>query len=88
MDGLKRLYLHLFYSPARATAQEADFADLLARLHTDLTTGEVTEDDQHPYKSYFTKTCSGRTGNNQAIQAQRNRHGHFALLSNDVAHAA
>jgi len=36
------------------------------------------------YDKYFTKTRNGWAGDDQAIEAERARHGYFALLTNDA----
>jgi hypothetical protein len=80
----KRAYLHLFHSPALAADQEAGFAKLLKQLHRELAAGNRVEAHRGLYNKYFTVKRGQAVGRDQAIAAQRARHGHFALLTNDA----
>ncbi len=82
--SVKRSYLHLYYDPDRAINDGRDFTSLINQLHQELTSGDTTEDHRQLYKRYFRKVRGGWTGIDQAIAAERARHGHFALLSNDA----
>ncbi len=82
--GVKRSYLHLYYDPDRACADEKRFATLINQLHQELTSGNTTEEHQQLYKRYFQRVRGGWAGKDQAIAAERARMGHFALLSNDA----
>ena len=85
VDTVKRSYLHLYYSPERAVADEHDFATLLDSLYQELTSGETTAEDEDLYHRYFRKVRGGWTGRDTVIAAERARHGYFALLSNDAS---
>ena len=81
----KRSYLYLFFDPRRATQEEETFGDLIAQLYHELVSGATTAGHQSLYDKYFHKTKTGWTGNDQAIEAERDKHGYFALLSNDAS---
>jgi transposase len=82
--GAKRSYLHLYFDPKRANQQEQALAELLARLHRELESGDTCAEHQNLYEHYFHKVRGGWTGTDSAIETERGRHGYFALLSNDA----
>jgi hypothetical protein len=84
VDSVKRSYLHLYYSPERAVADERDFAALLDILYRELDTGQTLAEHDDLYQRYFRKVRGGWTGHDTVIAAERARHGYVVLLSNDA----
>ena len=84
MDSVKRSYLHLYYSPERARADDQDLAVLLDSLYRELTSGDTLAEHDKLYTRYFRKVRGGWTGRDAVIADERSRHGYFALLSNDA----
>lgn len=81
---VKRSYLHLYFDPARAVDDEKAFATLLGQCSRELATGATTDEHQTYYDRWFRHVKGRWAGDDEAIEAERGRHGYFALLSNDA----
>jgi len=84
-ETTKRSYLHLYYDPQRAVDEEKTLSKLIIKLHRELDTGQTTPDHKNLYTKFFHKTKTGWAINHDAIEAERHKHGYFALLSNDAS---
>jgi transposase len=82
--AVKRSYLHIFFDPTRAISQLEDFDKLLQILDTELATSQLNPAHETFYRRWCRQTGSRWEGDEQAIQAERDRHGWFTLLSNDA----
>ena len=85
VHSVKRSYLHLYFNPGRANDDEKAFARLLDQLHKELTSGDTLVEHTGLYKKYFQHVRGKWTGRDDANEAERARHGYFALLSNDAS---
>jgi transposase len=82
----KRSYIYLYYEPERVARDEERLAQLLRRLSQELESGCRNDEHEASYERYFKRVRGGAyIGRDDAIEAERSRFGHFALLSNDAS---
>jgi transposase len=82
----KRAYLHLYHSPERTAADEAELAALLKALSGELNADNRIEAHASLYDVYFKRERGGRyAGRMDVINEARSHFGYFALLGNDAS---
>lgn len=81
----KRAYLHLYYLPERVVKDEEELAQILSRLFDELQSNNRKEEHEELYERYFKRVQGGSyVGRDDVINAERERFGYAALLSNDA----
>lgn len=85
----RRAYLHLFYNPEKAAADQVDMNSYLASLHSDLADNNLKDYRIKDYEKYFAATETPKRGRRikpkeDAILEVSKNYGYFALLSNEV----
>ena len=91
-DALKeerRMYLHIYYSPERATEKENAFNVLLSDLQSELINKEMQAERQKLYEKYFEISSTPVRGlkilpKEEIIADAVKDFGFFALISNDI----
>ena len=86
----RRIYLHLFFNPMRRVEQDCaldkDLFELKALLEEGKAVEELTDSAQDKVKSFLTVRRYGKkitvVFNEKAIEAKKNSHGYFTLVSN------
>ena len=85
----KRAYLHLYYLPGRVAKDEEELAQTLRLLSGELESNNRKEENAALYERYFKRARGGGYAcRDDAIEAERERFGNFALLSNDASLSA
>ena len=84
--GTRRTYLYLYFSAERALREEDEFSQFLSILINELNRGNYQDEHTKLYERYFKRVRGGKyVGRDDAIQAERDTFGYFALLSNDAS---
>ncbi len=85
----RRMYLHIYYSPERATEKENAFNVLLSNLQSELINKETKTEHQKLYEKYFEISRTPVRGlkilpKEEVIADAVKDFGFFALISNDI----
>ena len=85
----KRMYLHLYYNPLRATDDRIRFNKLLDRLEEELLSDKRQKDHESLYHKYFEIQKTPVRGikltpRQEAIDEVEKNYGYFSLISNDI----
>ena len=89
LEEERRMYLHIYYSPERATEKENAFNVLLSNLQSELINKETNTERQKLYEKYFEISRTPVRGlkilpKEEAIADAVKDFGFFALISNDI----
>jgi len=87
--GKRRIYLHLYYSRAKALEHEERFNATLDLLEEELKSGKRNPEHERQYLKYFDISTTPVRGTKitvkqDAVDKVERNYGFFALLSNDV----
>lgn len=85
----RRLYLHLYYAPARAMEDEMAFNGRLAELQEELLSGQRRLEHEQLYAKYFDVRQTPVRGikvvaKEDALAEAKSNFGYFALMSNEL----
>jgi transposase len=89
LEEKRRMYLHLYFNPAKALEEEERFHHLLHKLQVDLEQGVRDPAYEKQYEKYFVWTQTPQRGvkvkaKQEAIDQARKNYGYFTLLSNEI----
>lgn len=85
-----RMYLHTYFDPVKAAADEKKFGHKIRTEYQELVSGELVKENEKDYKRFFTVHETPKRGrkveyNQSAIDAhKRNTAGWFVLATNDI----
>jgi len=85
----RRMYLHLYYNPAKAVEDETNFNRMILSLRDELVSGKRIPSHERQYAKYFdVKETPVRgtkvTVKQEASDEAKKLYGYFVLLSNDI----
>lgn len=85
----RRMYLHLYYNPAKALEDEMNFNRKILSLREELQSGKRDKNHEQQYVKYFDVKETPVRGiqvevKQEAIDNAKKLYGYFVLLSNDI----
>jgi transposase len=85
----RRMYLHIYYSNARALEDETDFNLKLITLKDEIESGKTKAEHEKQYAKYFDVTNTPKRGvkiavKQKVIDLAKKNYGYFAMISNEI----
>lgn len=89
LAGVRRMYLHVYYSVQKAADEELELNARLDNLREELLSGRRIDSHEKAYSQFFDVRETPKRGisvkiKEEAVREARMEHGFFALVSNEV----